>query len=621
MINILKEIKAYYNLDSDKRIVIFVHNLSYDHTYMSGFLNEAFGPGEILAIKSRKILSVNYDGLEFRCSYLLSNMSLENWGKWLDCKVRKMVGAIDYQLINYPDTPLSVTDWEYMINDVASLREAVYLTLLHEGDTVASMPLTSTGYVRRDCRRATRKDKIYRKWFFKTKIVRRVFQLLCMAFAGGLTHGNRFLGGRIINDVDHVDFKSHYPAREQLNYAPVSPFKCYYSKSVDPEPLDSDTFTKLINTQCCLVHIRFNNLRLKRGVTLPVLSKSKVQNFYDCKFTNDFGVIGTDNGKVINCEGMPAIVCTELDLYWLFDQYENDGWEVLELYVAERGRVPDCILNVINNYFTDKEIMEKGYFRDKQKNRLNGIYGMFATNPIRIDTEYNYDTLVWSETKDLSDEVIDEKLDKYYRNRNNFTFYAHGIYTTAWARFELLRLVRDYIGYDNYIYSDTDSVFYKASPELRARIEQFNNEVIEENKKLGLGVPNRKGSTSYYGTLDFEEHCKEFKFLHAKCYGYTTDDGELKITIAGVTKTNGLPKEHPDFITREKELGSLENLKDGFIFEKCGGTRAMYVDDYPTQTNIDGHNINYASACIILNTTKELGGTVDGFDIWEVDEC
>lgn len=618
LIQLLKWIYDTYKLSDERRVVIYVHNLSYDMTYLSEFLHAEFGPGEILALKSRKILSARFGGLEFRCSYLLSNMSLKVWGDKLKCNIRKQIGAVDYDLIRYPDTPLTIQDWEYMINDVASLKECVFRELSLAGDTIATVPLTSTGYVRRDCRRAARKDKHYRKWFTSCKLTVRCYQLLKWAFAGGLTHGNRFFGNMILDDLGHVDFKSRYPATQMLEDLPASAFHLYYDVRTNKTQLSFDEFNSLLGSQCCLINIVFKNLRLKKGVTLPYISKSKIRTFMWCKFTNDLGVVGTDNGRVINCEGNACIVCTNLDLYWIFDQYENDGYEVLELYVAEKGRVPECIRNEIDSMFAIKEGQKKSVFRDKTKNKLNGIYGMFATDVVRKDVKYDPDTLSWTESKDLDEDTIQDKLNKYYSNRNNFTYYAHGVWTTSISRSELMFVIRDVIGYESFVYADTDSCFYIESPEIEERIEAYNQKIIEKNKALGLGVPNLDGGISYYGTLDHEEHCKTFKFLHAKCYGYTTDEDELKITVAGVPKDNGLPEDDPDYITREQELGSLDNLADGFIFKKCGGTRAVYVPYYPTETVIDGHYLEYASACIILNTTKEMGSVVDGYELMEV---
>ena len=617
----------YYNLNDKKRLVCYIHNASYDHTYLYKQLRDEFGEPKILAIKAHKILTALYDGIEIRCSWLLSNMSLDSWGEKLGCKIRKLVGAIDYELIRYQDDPLSDIDWEYMVNDVASLKCCVYEEMRQAGDTVANIPLTSTGYVRRDCRREAWKEDGFRKWFASTKMSYLTFLPALYSYAGGLTHGNRYLAGKTLDYeilkflIGHDDYKSFYPAEDELEYMPMGALTCYYLRSECDEPLPQDEFVELLNTKCCIMLIAFNNLRLKNGVTCPCISKHKIANYYECKFTiNDNDVIGTDNGRVINCIGSPMLYVTELDYYWIVDQYETDGIDVLQLYTAERGRDRDAILRVTNEYFRGKETLPKdSYYYHKQKNKLNSIYGMKSTNPVRENVTLDMSSGEWSEKRDLSPEHVDEVLNKYYSSHNSFNYFLHGVYITSWARSRLLQVIRDVYGYENYIYCDTDSVFYIKKPEIEPRLKAFNEFRINQNKKYGLGVVNRKGDISYYGVLESEKDLKKFRFLHAKCYAYVDMDDNLSCTIAGVTADNKKLKDDPEYMTREMELGSIDNLKDGMTFRECGGTNSLYVDREPETLNISGHETEVASACIIRRTTKQIGGTVEGFNIYEVE--
>lgn len=615
----LKQMKEYYNLTKeDNHIVIYIHNASYDYTYLYQFLRGYFGNPELLALKAHKILIADFDGLEIRCSYLLSNMSLAQWGKKLGNTITKMVGAIDYNEIHYQDEELSITDWEYMVNDVLTMKECVYREMQFYEDTITSIPLTSTGYVRRDSRRAIAGDKAYRKWFQKTKMTVPFFILANRTFAGGLTHGNRRLGGITVYDVDHVDAKSHYPTREMINYMPMGKWLHYYKYETDG-PMDPNLFNSLISEYCCIFMVMFTNLRLKPQVTCPCISKHKIHNYWEVEFTNDFGNIGTDNGKVVNATGQIIISCTELDWYWMRQQYETDGITILDMYTSERGLYNDKLRDVINKYFTIKETTPPGVFRDKSKNKLNGIYGQTATNPVREVVEFNYDLMEWTESYSMDEEYLEEQLAKYYRSRNSFNNYTIGIYTTSWARYVLLDVIQNIIGYENFIYTDTDSAFFKSSPEIKKRLDEYNEKVIARNKELGYGVQNLKGEMSYYGTFEYEDHCKAFRFLHSKCYALVTDDDELKVTIAGVTKDNKQPKDHPDYITSAQELGSIDKLEDGFEFRQCGGTKSKYVESPINAALINGHDIIYASACIITTTTKKLGGTVEGMEWYEMD--
>lgn len=628
LINEFKTLHDFYNLNENKRLVCYIHNASYDHTYIYKQMRDMFGEPKILAIKAHKILTALYDGIEIRCTWLLSNMSLASWGKKLNCKVLKMTGAIDYDVIRYQDDELTHIDWLYMVNDVASLKCCVYTEMIQANDNVATIPLTSTGYVRRDCRREAWKEDGFRKWFASTKMTHLEFLPALYSYAGGLTHGNRYFAG-ITLDFDvigyligHIDYKSFYPAEDELDYMPMTKLSCYYLRSETPEPLPNDEFIELLNTKCCIMLVAFKNLRLKPGVTCPCVSKHKIANYYECTFTiNDAGVVGTDNGRTINCIGSALLYCTELDYYWICDQYETDGVDILELFVADRGRDRDAILNTTNDYFIGKETLPKDdYYYHKQKNKLNAIYGMKSTNPVRETVTLDLTDGTWSEKRDLSPENVDKVLDKYYSSHNSFNYFLHGVYITSWARSRLLQVIRDVVGYENFCYADTDSVFYIKKPEIAPKLKAFNDMRIAQNKKYGLGVVNRNNEISYYGVLEPEKDLKKFRFLHAKCYAYVDLNNELSCTIAGVTSDNKRLKTDPLYMTREQELGDIDRLADGMTFNECGGTSSKYVDYEPQQMFLSGHITEIASACIIRQITKTIGGTVEGFNIYEVDE-
>lgn len=631
LITQLKLLHDHYELCEKKRLVIFIHNASYDHTYLYKYLRQAFGDPKILAVKAHKILTALYDGIEIRCSYLLSNMSLAKWGEHTAAKVRKMAGAIDYDVIRFQDTELDIdTDWAYMVNDVASMKAALYNDMIGEDDNIATIPLTSTGYVRRDCRNASRKEEGFRKWFKDTRLDYDSYLAAIWGYSGGLTHGNRFFAGKTLSmdkkraDIwlkypgKHGDMKSFYPTEEMISYTAIG--KMYFEFDIEESGHDypMDKFKEMLNTRCCLMQVAFSNLRLKKGVTCPCISKSKIYNLSAVRCTNDLGVNGTDNGRVINAEGVVILWLTELDYQWVIDQYETDGFKLLKLFSAERGYDRECIRNTTDKFFQIKETAPKGYFRGKSKNKLNAIYGMKSTNPVRQEVELDLDNGSWSEFRDMSPEHITEALDKYYSNYNSFNSFIQGVYITSWARYWILYLIKK-IGYESFIYCDTDSIYYIDSPEAQKAVNEFNEMILKKNKELGLGVKNKEGTISYYGTFESEEDFKEFRFLHAKCYAWTGLDDELHCTIAGVTADNRYPEDDPRYMTREQELGDINNLQDGMTFKECGGTNSLYVDREPEIININGHITEVASACIIRNTTKTLGGTVEGFNIYEVN--
>ena len=70
---IAEEAKDYEN----DKICIFVHNLSYEFQ----FIKDYFKWEKILCTSQRKVISAETDQLIFRCSYLLSNQSLDKFLK------------------------------------------------------------------------------------------------------------------------------------------------------------------------------------------------------------------------------------------------------------------------------------------------------------------------------------------------------------------------------------------------------------------------------------------------------------------------------------------------------------------------------------------------------------
>lgn len=603
IIALFNQLTEYYGLTPEKRIVCYVHNLSYDITYLYRYLYEEYnGDVDILAIKSHKILTFRAGGIELRCSYLLANMGLDTWGKKLEIEHKKRSGTVDYNIIRYQDTPLTDNDVLYQIYDVIALHECIKKEMSINHDTVASIPLTSTGFVRRDCRRACTADTDYKKMFRRTRLDAEQFRLCNNAFMGGLCVLNRHYAGRTISGVRHRDYKSHYPSRQQLNYFPVGAFELYYDAS-EGDQIDIKDLIELLQSSCVLCEVAFENLRLHRSETLPYISSSKILNDYNVKFYTENGARGTCNGRVIDAVGTCLMDLTEIDLYWILHQYDYDDIIINKVYVSERGRIPEVLLAVINNYFTIKESYPDGILRDKSKNKLNGIYGMSATDPVRDEWVWDMETGEFNATYKTTEEV-QAALDSYYNNRNSFMPYQWGIWTTAHARNELMVLYKA-IGEKNFIYCDTDSIFYIDVPGVLEKIERYNTKVIEQNKRLGLGVVNRKNTISYYGTFEPEHDNRAiiFRGLHAKCYAYI-DEGNLYVTIAGVSKKgkNG---------TSAQELGSIDNLRDGFIFTDCGGTRADYTSDFsPREIVLNGHRIQTAGGCIIRDTTKEIGNTI-----------
>lgn len=638
LIQALNKIKSYAGLTKEKRIVCFVHNLSYDLQYIKDWLIAEYGTEyKMLAIGNHKFITFEIDCFIFKCSYKLSNKSLSKWCADLGTRHKKLDGAIDYDLIHTQseDEELSEIEWKYQVEDVLTLRECIQKQMQIYGDNLATIPLTSTGYVRRTARIHYKKDVGNRKAFLSRKITPIIYLALKRAFAGGYTHGNRFYAEQTIHGkIRHRDYDSHYPTQQRVKFYPLGKFNLYKTDCTIAEIYTLQEF------YCCLIDITFVNIRLKdRRTTNPYISESKAKQGQQtsCHFISD-------NGRVLKCEGTFTLSLTELDFNIIMQMYEYDGYTINAVYTSVKGKLPQYLLDTVDEFYLGKTLLKKKVKQAeeqykktktekdfieyinantdlmKSKNGLNGIYGMSATDPIR--EIYNMDANgKWTTKKKTTTEDIEKAINKFYNNYNSFMEFAWGVWTTAHARYELFRAIAtiEKAGKESgieteyehgaFLYSDTDSIFYLSNDAIENALEKYNEDLHKEAVEMKAYIEINAKKKYYNNFADENENITDFRFLHAKCYCYM-ESGNMHLTIAGVSPFEDATKKY----TREMELGSIDKLEHGFVFTRCGGTKAKYYESKPTTTIYNGHLIEYASGCIIDKTTKTMKNELNTYD-------
>ena len=621
LIKRLKDIIQFYDINEHRHIVVFVHNLPYDFSYLSLFLRDAFGdPVHLLASEPHKPFYIIYEnGLEFRCSYKLSNDSLERWGNKLGIRHPKIVGAIDYDAIKYQDTPLPRNDWRYMFTDCIALDECLKKQMEIYGDNIITMPLTSTGYPRRELYRAFnghghhgRKRNKERDHFKDTRLEVDSYLAYNNEFSGGITHGNRYYKGKTLKgNIRHRDFRSHYPTQQQRPMPMSKPVK--FTDRTTMQYLAQYAGEYAILCKVCLEDVRLKS----KGITLPYLQTSHVlaQHSKGIRMLDD-------NGRIIQYKGQSIMWLDYWELKLILEQYDYTYILIMETYASRLAPLPSWMVETINHHFklkSDlsalvKEAKAANLDRDKiltlslnlmkSKNMLNGIYGVSATNPIRQDI--TIDGNIWHITP-ADEDLIGEKLNDYYKSYKHCMRYPWGCYTTIYARLQLMEVYK-IIGAKNFIYADTDSMFYFSTPEIEARLDEYNKQCYNWAIANNAYITTDEGKIINYNAFTDEgENITEFRFLHSKCYAYVTEDKKgkrhLHCTIAGVKAYDKASNTY-----REDELGDIENLTDGFIFTKCGGTAALYLPNKanPIEDVFIYENNETCGGCIITKVTKTL---------------
>ena len=556
----IERIRDDNNLSLNPFLVVWVHNLQYEWTWLSGlypFTNE-----ECFFRDVRKPLYCRmFDTFELRCSYIQTNLSLAALCKQTGVKQKLSGQKFDYEKLRFPWTELTDYELEYIITDVESLVQAMKYHVQRGGDSLVTVPLTSTGYVRRECKEAL---KDYYLDLREMKPHEHEYRLLRKAFRGGNTHANRYYVGQIVDDVFSYDISSSYPTQQLTHPFPMKPFRWLELTSKTARGRIERVLQFVGLGYAVVGSYQFKNIRLKNHrEPMPYISLSKCQALGDDEIE-----LRIDNGRVLECAYL-EIALTEIDLQIVLDQYDFDYIDVVECMVSKKEMLYKEYRDVIQNYYNRKTALkgddtEDGkYMYMKSKNSLNAVYGMSATDPVHQEITYNDGDWKISSYEDFKPDELEKLL------KNAAFPYQWGVYTTAYARKQLQDAIK--LCGDRLIYCDTDSVKTAGS----VPINKLNDKLLQDAIHNNAFADDMNGKRHFIGLFEDDGHYDQFITQGAKRYAYVSD-GYMGITVAGVTKKINEKTGIPFAV---EELKTLERFRPGMKWKKAGGTMAVYNDN------------------------------------------
>lgn len=525
----------HFWLNDKRRLIIYVHNLSFEFQ----FFRKLFDWERVFSLEERKpIQAITTDGIEFRCSYLLSGYSLANLGDQLmKYKVSKMVGDLDYDLIRTPITPLTDKEIGYCLCDVYVVMAYIQELIEREGD-ITKLPLTKTGFVRKYCRnncyytdKTHRKDvqkyRAYRNLMMSLTIEPEEYRMLKDAFMGGFTHANPYFSRGIFTGVSSYDFTSSYPAVMISEKFPMSKGEFVEIKSMEE-------FAINLNCYCCVFDIKFTKLRPKVDFEnyLSVSHCRKLKNYKD------------NNGRIISADYLETTI-TELDYFIIDHFYDWDECEICTFIRYKKDYLPTDFVKSILDLYVDKTTLKGVEGRELDyllsKERINSCFGMCVTDICRDEIVYDE---IWGKEKPELENV----LEKYNNSKNRFLSYAWGIYVTAYARYNLFTGICEFE--NDYIYSDTDSIKVINADNHKEYFDMYNGiirsklQTAMKHHKLDISMCSPKtikGEEKPLGVWDYEGTYRRFKTIGAKRYMYEREDGSINLTVSGLNKVKAVP--------------------------------------------------------------------------------
>lgn len=589
----MKLVVNKYQLNPNRRMIFYIHNLAYEWQ----FIRKRFDWENVFALDKRKVLyALTQNGIEFRCSYLLSGYSLEKTCEHLTkYRVEKMVGDLDYNKLRHSGTYLYKKEKNYVLYDGLGVMCYIQEMIESHHNNINYLPLTNTGEVRDFLRRKTiyrgkHHTKSYESQNYRELIQSiRVnsleeYEQLKRAFHGGFTHANPLFTNHIVDNITSYDFSSSYPSVMVMEKYPMSSAKLVQIHS-------KDEFNDYLKTYCCLFDVQFKNIR-SRTPYEHMISESKCFELVHPSI---------DNGRVVDAEVL-SMTMNEVDYETYSKFYEWDSMKINNFRIYLKRYLPrEFVMAILELYqkkttLKDVEDMYAEYMHSK--GMINSCYGCCVTDILR-------DSLVY-DSNDLDDGgwKVEERekqveLDRYNNSPRRFLAYQWGIWVTSYAMRNLATGI--YACGRDYVYSDTDSIKCQNMESHMDYINSYNQKVMMklelamsyQNLPIEMCSPKTiKGKTKTIGVWDYDGFYEKFSTLGAKRYFVKTTEpikygNELipySLTISGLSKFTAIPylyHLHGDDI--------MKSFKDGMFIPRdyTGKKLHSYIDDEITGVVVD----------------------------------
>lgn len=554
-VNVLNVISNYFGLNPNKRIIVYVHNLSYDMQ----FFRKWFDWDYIFATETRKPLyAITTTGIEFRCSYRLSGYRLSKIGEMMGIDKLK---DFDYREIRTPITKLSKEEHQYIIHDVKIVSAYIRKKIAEESGIV-NIPLTKTGYVRRLCRHKCLNDR-YKSPYYKS-LMRDMtlsydeYITARKAFAGGYTHTAYNHSGSLEKDVRSFDFNSSYPTVLISEMYPMG-------KGVEITECSIEEFEKyMYSGDCCICTVELSKLmsaglnpyesylsrsrcevcegKVTKGVWEEPTTIEELDKILSKRLENEDKLdLIVNNGRVFQAERVITTI-TNVDYQILKECYTFELTGFSHFYVYKTTYLPKPFIECILEFYVKKTELkglvgvEDEYMNAKEN--LNSLYGMSVTDIVRRLIEYDYSENEWDDIarmnrhekpKKMTEEEITTQIDKENKKHGRFLFYLWGVFCTSYARRNLWFGINECM-YD-YLYSDTDSIKIIHAEKHMDFINRYNEWISKRLEKAMdyhnlprelVRPKNKKGEEKPLGLWDNDGNYRKFKALRAKSYMYQT---------------------------------------------------------------------------------------------------
>ena len=418
----------------------------------------------------------------FNDSMKIFNMSVEKIAKDFNLPIRKL--EIDYKEYRPVGHILTPEEVDYIKNDVEIVARALNI-FYKQGHTKLTIGSNALSSFKSMCRGFNNYFPVLNEE--EDNFIRK-------AYRGGFTYVNpKHQGKTVQGNCICLDVNSLYPSRLvqcPMPYGEVVPFEGQYQ--------EDKKYPLYVQRLLC-------GFKLKKD-KIPSIQIKNTARFIPNEYLSSSG------GEYVE------LTLTSVDLKLFFEQYEVDVAKYIGGY---KFQACTGLFTKYIEYWTAEKTQAK---KDKNgakysisKLFMNSLYGKFATSKTgsqKIPVFDNNGVLHYITGED-------EEMKSVYLPVAVFTT-SYGRYLTITTSQKIRDWTEQNLGFDGYLYSDTDSCYIKIELD---QLEEFK-------KSSGIELDPYK-----LGAWDVEQdNITRFKALRQKCY-IKEIDGKIHATVAGCPKS------------------------------------------------------------------------------------
>ncbi len=615
-VDCLSKLRDELGLKIDHRLVVYVHNLSYEFTFMQhidGIYFTVESDYDFIAREQHDIIKlIVNDVFEFRDSNAYLEMSLAKLGEMISLPKLEL----DYSVVRTSSTVLDKHTIEYGERDVLILTK-FFLAESKNYGSIGKMPLTLSRKVKRLIQANVRDFGTYAVAKSQNDHALDVLQKLIAAYCPPFSYSQSVYNDIVVDDVSHDDISSFYPAIMCFEKFPSGKFE-----RVDVIPESIEDVITMYKYKPFIIQLSITKLKNKYP-RFAYLSRNPEWRMLNVKYL-DHRVLSADAA---------IVTVTDIDFRNILQYYTYDKIDILEICAAKRYVwLPEYISRTVVQLYNDKRIAKKHIKNiqnverreptlqeyadyERIKSMVDRISGIFVQRPLKFVYTINTDT----------HDIVRSDEEMYIASESDlFVNYAWGVWLTAYARdlmskiFSAANLELDdgkYLNNDNIMYSDTDSVNYQSTnTSVTNIIADYNNNVNEKLKKFC----NRHPDFAFYDDLQelgkFDrQHYKKFKCCQLKRYAYVTDNDDFVTVVAGLSRDNTyflqfktIDEKFEAFNNEMKILSEHSNVKKHEFKHK-------HIECDVVDCNNDVKHI-VVDDCVVINK-NDFNCKNDGYDV------